>query len=127
MGEKDIQHKLLEDWNDVFADIVNVLGFEGRKLVSEDALLPGPTVSVYKAHDGQNREQLRDITKFDTNLDTVMMLLGLENQTDEDRDMVFRVMRYDGASYKAQENAPEEVLPRGKKTQEKMRLYWKGN
>lgn len=29
MGEKDIAEKVLEDYNDVFADIVNVLLFQG--------------------------------------------------------------------------------------------------
>ena len=30
MGEKDITQKLLEEYNDVFADIVNVLLFNGN-------------------------------------------------------------------------------------------------
>lgn len=108
MGDKDIQEKLLEDCEDVFADIVNVLGFQGARIVTEESLVPGPTVSIYKAQDGRNREQLRDVTKFDTKLGAVMMLLGLENQTDVDYDMVFRVMRYDGASYKIQEDEAEK-------------------
>lgn len=36
MGEKDITEKLLEDYNDVFADIVNVLLFHGKKVVQEE-------------------------------------------------------------------------------------------
>ena len=31
MGEKDISEKILFDYNDVFADVVNVLLFEGNK------------------------------------------------------------------------------------------------
>lgn len=108
MGDKDIQQKLLEDHNDVFADIVNVLGFFGEKIVREDALAPGPTASVYKAQGGKNREQIRDIAKYETKLGAVMMLLCLENQTDMDYDMVFRVLRYDGASYKMQEASREK-------------------
>ena len=34
MAEKDVAEKLLEDYNDVFADIVNVLLFCGRKCFS---------------------------------------------------------------------------------------------
>jgi hypothetical protein len=34
MGEKDITEKNLEAWNDVFADIVNVLLFKGKRLIS---------------------------------------------------------------------------------------------
>ena len=30
MGEKDLTEKILEDYNDIFADIVNVLVFKGK-------------------------------------------------------------------------------------------------
>ena len=30
MGEKDLTEKILEDYNDVFADIMNALVFEGK-------------------------------------------------------------------------------------------------
>ena len=36
MGEKDIAEKTLEAYNDVFADIVNVLLFDGKRLVQEN-------------------------------------------------------------------------------------------
>ena len=35
MGEKDITEKILADYNDVFADIVNVLLFGGKTIVDE--------------------------------------------------------------------------------------------
>ena len=38
MGEKDITEKNLEAWNDVFADIVNVLLFDGKRLIKEQEL-----------------------------------------------------------------------------------------
>ena len=38
MGEKDITEKLLEDYPDLFADIFNVLLFDGEKLIKEDEL-----------------------------------------------------------------------------------------
>lgn len=37
MGQKDITEKLLEDYNDVFADIVNVLLFRGNRIVKEES------------------------------------------------------------------------------------------
>ena len=43
MGQKDIAEKRLESYNDVFADIVNVLLFSGEKLIAEDQLEDGPT------------------------------------------------------------------------------------
>lgn len=38
MAEKDVTEKLLADYNDVFADIVNVLLFEGKQIVAADDL-----------------------------------------------------------------------------------------
>ena len=38
MGTKDSTQKRLEDFNDVFADIVNVLLFDGKQIVKEDEL-----------------------------------------------------------------------------------------
>lgn len=38
MGQKDIAEKILADYNDVFADIVNVLLFEGKQIIKEDSL-----------------------------------------------------------------------------------------
>ena len=38
MAEKDIAEKTLEAYNDVFADIVNVLLFQGKHFVKEDEL-----------------------------------------------------------------------------------------
>ena len=34
MGEKDITEKILEDYNDVFADIINGLLFQGEQSVA---------------------------------------------------------------------------------------------
>ncbi len=36
MAEKDITEKILADYNDVFADIVNVLLFHGEQVISPD-------------------------------------------------------------------------------------------
>ena len=38
MKEKDITQKVLEDNNDIFADIVNVLLFDGKSEVEENKL-----------------------------------------------------------------------------------------
>ena len=38
MAEKDVTEKLLADYNDVFADIVNVLLFDGEQIVAADDL-----------------------------------------------------------------------------------------
>ena len=38
MNNKDKAEKLLEDYNDVFADIVNTLLFDGVNVIKEDSL-----------------------------------------------------------------------------------------
>ena len=102
LAEKDLLEKTLEEHNDVFADIVNALGFGGEELVSPESLKPGPTASIYEDPDGRKREQHRDVVKYCTQSGVVLALFGLENQSGEDYDMVFRMMSYDGAAYKQQ-------------------------
>ena len=40
MGEKDMMTKNLEQYNDVFCDIINVLFFNGEDVVKADELEP---------------------------------------------------------------------------------------
>ena len=53
MKEKDITQKVLEDNNDIFADIVNVLLFDGKSEVEENELVNTTVHSQYKAEDGK--------------------------------------------------------------------------
>ena len=101
MGEKDLAEKYLESYNDVFADILNVLLFDGEKRIRPSELSESVTETQYKA-DGKPHEQRRDIAKLWKHDKTKIVLVGLENQTKTDKDMVFRVIGYDGAYYKAQ-------------------------
>lgn len=101
MGAKDITEKNLEAWNDVFADIVNVLLFNGQRLVEENDLEAANKDSMFKA-DGEIHEQERDVSKFWKNGEIRISILGFENQTVQDYKMPLRVIGYDGASYKQQ-------------------------
>lgn len=101
MGTKDIAEKNLEAWNDVFADIVNVLLFKGKQIIKENELEADTKDSMFKV-DGKIHEQERDVSKFWKNGEIRISILGLENQTAVDKDMPLRVISYDGASYKQQ-------------------------
>ena len=101
MGGKDIMEKTLEAYNDVFADIVNGLLFEGRPVVTPDSLEDAQPVSFYKA-EGNLHEQERDVSKYWKKCRIRIALLGFENQTKYDPFMPFRVIGYDGAAYRAQ-------------------------
>ena len=102
MGEKDITEKLLEDYDDVFADIVNVLLFGGRDVVKTDSLVSAGVRSQYKADDSKVHETERDVAKYWKDGNTCIALYGIENQTRPDKLMPLRVIGYDGASYKNQ-------------------------
>ena len=101
MNGKDITQKMLERYNDVFADIVNVLLFNGKKIVDEDALTDTPVDSALKI-DGEIHSQDRDVAKYWKNSQINIALFGLENQTVPDKLMPMRVIGYDGAEYKKQ-------------------------
>lgn len=103
MGAKDIAEKNLEAFNDVFADIVNVLLFKGKHLMKEKDLESATKDSMFKA-DGKIHEQERDVSKFWKNGEVRISILGFENQTVQDYNMPLRVIGYDGASYKMQVN-----------------------
>lgn len=102
MGQKDISEKLLADYNDVFADILNVLLFNGEEMVDPDHLQDTKLRSQYKADDGKLHEQERDVSKLIVNENIKVVLAGLEHQTRIEPDMPLRCFNYDGAAYRSQ-------------------------
>jgi len=111
LGEKDATEKTLESYADVFADIVNVLLFEGQPLIVPEDLRDALPRSVYKA-DGKLHEQERDTAKFWLSGQIRIALLGLENQTEIEEDMALRVISYDGAAYRDQMNRDQKGKPK---------------
>ena len=105
MAQKDIIEKTLEGYNDVFADIVNGLLFDGEPVIDEKALVDATPTSIYKL-DGGVHEEERDVAKYwvkqGEKVNVRISLLGMENQTKYDPDMPLRVMGYDGAAYRAE-------------------------
>lgn len=102
MGQKDITEKQLEDYNDVFADIYNVLVFE-KEVIDENRLRDGVTESRYKDNNGLCRDQRRDVMK--TYLDKYRMelaFIGIDNQTEVDKYIPVRILGYDYGKYRRQ-------------------------
>lgn len=64
MGEKDLTEKILEDYNDVFADIINAFVFEGKDVVHPNSLRNSSVHSQYKASDQKLHELERDVAKY---------------------------------------------------------------
>lgn len=115
MAEKDIVEKTLEAYNDVFADIINVLLFDGKRFVKESELEAENPNSSYKAG-GKLHVQERDVAKYWRKGLVRIALYGLENQTDVDRDMPLRLFSYDGAAYRGQLLADQEMKEKTKKS-----------
>ena len=101
MGQKDLAQKLLEDHADVFADIFNVLLFQGKQIICADELEKTANESQYKADTDNLHEERRDLLKLWTKGKN-KALLGIENQMDVDDHMPIRIIGYDGASYRSQ-------------------------
>ena len=113
MQDKDITQKVLEKYNDVFADILNVLLFDGRDVVEESTLTDALPMSMLKI-DGRVKSQERDIAKYWRKSKINVALFGLENQTVANKLMPLRVFGYDGAEYVKQsrkENSDKAKYP----------------
>lgn len=101
MGQKDLAQKLLEDYPDVFADIFNVLLFQGEQIICADELEKTANESQYKADTSNLHEERRDLLKLWIKGKN-KALLGIENQMDVDDHMPIRIIGYDGVSYRSQ-------------------------
>ncbi len=102
MGQKDLTGKLLEDYEDVFSDIFNVLLFENN-VIKQQYLRAGATESIYKAENGNYRDQFRDVIKEYTDSCLLEIAsLGIENQSSLDKYISVRVMGYDYTKYRNQ-------------------------
>lgn len=112
MRQMDMTEKLLEDYNDVFADIVNVLLFDGKNTVNPDVLETTKVKSQYKADGGELHEMERDVAKYWKEKEVTIALYGVENQSKAEKVMPLRVLGYDGAAYRSQLlEEKKEVFP----------------
>ena len=98
---KDHYEKKLEDYDDVFADIFNALVFHGENRIVDSDLRTGMARSAYQV-DGRFVEQERDSLKYWESNCMKLAVLGIENQTKEDSELVARCISYDGADYRDQ-------------------------
>lgn len=110
MGQKDLREKLLEDYEDVFSDIFNVLVFKDN-VIKKQCLRASSTESVYKSETKEYRGQYRDVLKeYTDNCLLEIGSLGIENQSTLDDYMPVRIMGYDYAKYRSQIDRNEYPL-----------------
>lgn len=113
MGAKDITEKILADFNDVFADIINGVLFDGKQVVSEHALENVKDRSQYKFNN-KIHEQERDLAKRWIPYKICFALYGLEHETGAEPYMPMRIIGYDGAAYRGQPpkgNGTDQISP----------------
>ena len=112
MGQTDITEKILEDYNDVFADIINGLIFNGEQRILPESLENTQVHSQYKAEDGKVHELERDVAKYWKDKKVELAICVIENQSSVEKNMPFRIIGYDGASYRSQLlEKRKEILP----------------
>lgn len=112
MGQKDLTEKILMDHNDVFADIINGLVFEGKQVIKPNDLCEAGVHSQFKADDSVYHELERDVAKQWVEGGVNILICGLENQTKIEEFMPARIIGYDGASYKSQLlKHPKKLIP----------------
>ena len=120
MGEKDLTQKQLAEYEDIFADIINVLLLDGKRLIKPDELKPAKRGSLYKDKNMKLRMQERDIAKFWEKGGIRLAFIGLEDQTKIHSAMPLRVIGYDGAAYRDELNA---LKPEDEAEKLALRLY----
>ena len=114
--DKDILEKKLEDYNDVFADIINGLLPLDEKILPDD-LQDIRARNVYSSS-GEIREQERDTVKLWTKGGIIFCLLGLENQSSIDKAMPIRVAGYEGGDYRVQITRRDDEIKAAKKAED---------
>lgn len=101
MGQKDKASKFLEAYNDVFADIFNVLVFDDN-YIDVTGLSSEDSETQSFGYDGNLHSSFRDCIKRYHNSNLICVSLGIENQTTVDNTMPVRMMGYDYNTYMRQ-------------------------
>ena len=104
MGQKDYTQRDFLEYNDVFADILNTLIFDGEKIVSEKELISLNRTSSYQGRDNAPRIQERDVVRFWDQKRIRVAFFGMEAQSRVDYHMPLRILGYDGATYRDELN-----------------------
>ncbi len=108
----DIPEKELEDYPDVFADIINALVCQGDEIVKPENLRSATVETRYLGFDGKLKRQTEDLAKYEVSAGEANVLFLLANQTAPDDRMILRKCSYTGGYYRGQYNwQSEDVCP----------------
>ncbi len=95
--EKDAVLKPFFENDDVFADVANFVLFHGKQVIRKKNLKTIHPVSLIHTETKVSWLE-RDILKL-WNTNTMICMIGIENQSDIDSTILYRTMAYDGANY----------------------------
>ena len=90
MAQKDLSEKNLEYYPDVFADLINVLLYNGKQILTAVDLQPAPTETLYPGKSGVLRNQFQDVSKYEMKDSVIKVQYTIENETKMTRKMVLR-------------------------------------
>ena len=90
MQEKDITQKMLERYDDIFSDIVNVLLFNGKRGVSEDSLLMSAMTEDKRFEEIIDEVNEKEVVNMCEVLDIVESR-GIEKGREEGADLISRL------------------------------------
>ena len=79
-SQPDKMEKFLEDYADVFADIINVLIYKGILEVKAGNLQEEPLATRFRAAEGHIGEKYRDIIKLDMRDNICYAVFGLRTR-----------------------------------------------
>ena len=110
MAEKDITEKILMSYEDVFADCVNALAYEGRQRLIAEELQAAPTESFYRGK-GKTRNQFCDKSFYRMGEGQIKAQYIIENETRLKRRQVLQKASYQGGAYREQLDGKAPVYP----------------
>lgn len=90
MGQKDLSQKNLEQYPDVFADIVNALLYKGKQIILPESLQSAPTETFYPGIETDLHNQFHDVSQYVMENGRIKMQYTLENESKTDSKMILR-------------------------------------
>lgn len=102
MGQKDLTGKNFLLYQDVYADTLNALAFDGREVVCAEDLLPAPTESFYLKGRDRLAGQFNDASMYEMRNGSIQVQYILENEVQAKQRIVLRKAGYEGALYRRQ-------------------------
>ncbi|MCH5341316.1 MAG: Rpn family recombination-promoting nuclease/putative transposase [Acetatifactor sp.] len=107
MGQKDLTEKNFLLHQDIFADTLNALMYDGEEYLCAHDLMPAPTESFYHAVRGKLANQFSDAAMYEMKNGHMHVQYILENEIQAKPKTIFRKLGYEGALYRRQLESTE--------------------